>query len=182
MNRSELRAKYSIPDDAFVVVSGGKMDASKGTLDLIAAIESLLPGIPHLHLVLFGKASREVSEAADGKVFITRLGWCDRETTLSLLLMSDAACWPLLHTTLIEDAVACGKPLIVKASGNVRHFEAEGNGIFLSLGDCSDIIEALKSMIRNYSTFALASRRAQIRYSYSAVAQALKGGKGYGLC
>ena len=157
------------------------MDASKGTLDLINAVQTLLPEFPKLHLILFGKADAEVQEAADNSSFVTRFGWCDRETTLSLLALSDVACWPLLHTTLIEDAVACGIPLMVKASGNVSHFEQEQNGIFLQTGDLPELVNALRLMCQQYCAFADVARQTRFKYSYDAIATSLKNGCGYGL-
>ncbi len=180
LNREALRKRYGIPQEAFVVVSGGKMDASKGTLDLINAVQNLLPELSRLHLILFGKADAEVQKAADSSPFVTRFGWCDREMTLSLLALSDVACWPLLHTTLIEDAVACGIPLMVKASGNVRHFEQERSGIFLKTGDQSELQSGLYEIQKYYHVYADAARQARFKYSYDTVATLLKEGTGYG--
>lgn len=180
LSKNELRAKYQIPQKAFVIISGGKMDATKGTLDLIQAINTLKGDFPQLHLILFGKADAAVQTATQGSSFVTRLGWCDRETTLSLLSLSDVACWPLLHTTLIEDAVACGIPLIIKSSGNVRHFEKEQNGLFLKYGNLDELTEGVKTMVHNYQLYAEKAQQARINYSYEAIAQSLKEGYGYG--
>lgn len=180
LDQTELRRKYHIPNDAFVIVSGGKMDASKGIIDLISAIGSLHDEMPRLHLILFGKADEQVEQAAGRKSFVTRLGWCDRKSTLSLLYLADAACWPRLHTTLIEDAVACGKPLIVKSSGNVVHFEEEGNGIFLQRGDKPELTEAVRTLHDHYSLYTVAAQKARNRYSYDTIAASLKEGIFYG--
>lgn len=176
-----LRRQYDIPDDAFIIASGGKMDASKGILELIDAIETMQSERPPIHLILFGKADEEVARKADKKLFVTRLGWCNRETTLSLLSLADVACWPLLHTTLIEDAVACGTPIIVKSSGNVRHFEKEGNGIFLKKGDKLELADAIRTLRTNYTMYAKVAQTTRLRYSYDTIATSLKKGTFYGL-
>ena len=181
LNRVELRQKYGFSNDAFLVVSGGKMDASKGTIDLINVIRDLQEEIPQLHLILFGKSDSEVAEAVKESPFVSNFGWCDRDTTLSLLALSDVACWPLLHTTLIEDAVACGIPLIVKSSGNVRHFQQEQNGIFLQTGDYQELLKAIRDIIHDYQHFSVVSSRVRYKYSYDAIAASLKTGCGYGL-
>lgn len=179
-DRATLRHHYGITPEAFVIASGGKMDASKGTLDLIAAVESLQQEMPHLHLLLFGKADERVRQSADGKPFITLLGWCDRATTLSLFSLADAACWPLLHTTLIEDAVACCKPLIVKSSSNVSHFEREGNGIFLHKGDSAELSDAIRTIHNLYPNYTKTSQTARLKYSYDTIATSLKEETFYG--
>ncbi len=113
-DRKQLRKKFHISEDAFVVVIGGKMDRTKGTLELIAACDEIRRKGENIKLMLFGKSDDEIKSNVDGKDWIVRLGWCYRITTLSLLKMADVACWPWLHTTLIEDSVAAGTPIIVK--------------------------------------------------------------------
>ena len=179
-DRAMLRRQYGIRQDAFVIASGGKMDASKGTIDLIATVESLQQEMPHLHLLLFGKADEQVRQSAEGKPFVTLLGWCDRATTLSLFSLADAACWPLLHTTLIEDAVACCKPLIVKSSGNVAHFAKERNGIFLRKGDRQELAAAIRNLLADYTTYADTAQTTRTKYSYDNIAISLKEGSFYG--
>ena len=174
LKREELRDKYGISQDAFVVVSGGKMDASKGTIDLIKAIQELHEKIPRLHLVLFGKYDAKVVEAIKDNPYVSNFGWCDRDNTLSLLALSDVACWPRLHTTLIEDAVACGIPLIIKSSGNVQHFEKENNGIFLQTEDYQELLSAIRNIYQNYQHYTSVSSLVRSKYSYNAIAAALK--------
>ena len=181
LNREELRAKYGIPQDAFVVASGGKMDASKGTLDLIKAINILRKEIPSLHLILFGKTDKDVAEAINNNPCVTNFGWCDRDKTLSLLALSEVACWPRLHTTLIEDSIACGIPLIIKSSGNVKHFQKENNVIFMQTGDLNELSLAIRDIINNYQHYASISSTVRNKYSYDAIATSLKNGCGYGL-
>lgn len=172
--REELRVKYRIPQDAFVVVSGGKMDASKGTIELIKAIMELYREIPRLHLILFGKYDVEVAEAIKDNPCITNYGWCDRDKTLSLLALADVACWPRLHTTLIEDAVACEIPLIVKSSGNVRHFQKENNGIFLQTEDYQELLSAIRKIYQEYQYYKGVSSLVRDKFSYDAITATLK--------
>ena len=173
-SRYELRKQYHIKDDAFVVVSGGKLDRSKGTLALIKACENLKAEIVNLHLVLFGKIDEEVKHAASGKEWITMEGWCDRKMTLSLLKLSDVACWPWLHTTLIEDSVALGLPLVVKMSDNVSHFAKEDAGVFLKKGDEEELIKALKDVKRNTEKYRLNAMKSRQKYSYATLIQRLE--------
>lgn len=174
LNRDVLRAKYDIPKEAFVVVSGGKMDASKGTIDLITAIRELHKEIPQLHLVLFGMYEAEIIEAIKDNPFVTQFGWCDRDSTLSLLALSDVACWPRLHTTLIEDAIACGIPLIIKSSGNVQHFQNEKNGIFLQTEEYHELLSAIRNIYQDYQYYTSVSSLVRGKYSYDAITATLK--------
>lgn len=136
---SLLRERYCIPSSSFVIVTGGKMDASKGTIDLLRVFAKLRESYKELHLILFGKADEQVRTLAEQIEGVTIKGWCGRYDTLALLKLSNVAIWPLLHTTLIDDAVSVGTPLIIKQSGNVSHYEIHQNGIYLSKGDESEL-------------------------------------------
>lgn len=172
----DLRVKFNIPVDAFVISSGGKMDRSKGTIDLIRACHKLNIQSFNIILILFGKSDDEVDKEVEGMPFIRKYGWCDRETTLSLLKLSDACCWPLLHTTLIEDSVACGIPLIIKSSGNVSHFENEGNGVFMKEGNESELIDAICYLKNNITILKNKAEIAKEKFSYKSIAKVLLDG------
>lgn len=173
-SREILRKHYQIKDDAFVVVSGGKLDRSKGTLALIDACENMKAKQDSLHLVLFGKIDEGVKQAASGKEWITMEGWCDRVKTLSLLKMADVACWPWLHTTLIEDSVASGIPLVVKMSDNVSHFAKEQAGVFLEKGDIEELMKALMEVKVNAEQYRQNVIKAREKFSYATLVQRLE--------
>lgn len=166
-NKATLRNEFFISEDDFVIVSGGKMAASKGTISLIDAFVDIKKGDANCTLVLFGEMDSAVREAVRDKKGIISVGWCDRRKTIKLLKLSDVAVWPLLHTTLVEDAIACGTPLIVKKSGNVAHYENEECGIFLERGDANEIKDAL-SRIRDIK-YKENAQKASRRYSYNSI-------------
>ncbi len=173
-NKQEIRKRYKIPENVFVIVSGGKMDNFKGTPNLIKACSTIYSYDKSIHLVLFGKVDQEVARMIECSSFITFYGWCNREKTLSLLKMSDVGCWPFLHTTLIEDAVSCGLPLITKASRNVCHFQIYGNGIFLNKGDEKEIIQAIELMKADYLNYYKMGESAKTLFSYDNISRYLE--------
>jgi len=173
-SRQQLRQQYKIEDDAFVVISGGKLDRSKGTLALIEACENLKAKMANLRLVLFGKIDEEVTNVAKTKDWITIEGWCDRRKTLSLLKMADVACWPWLHTTLIEDSVASGIPLVVKMSDNVSHFAKEQAGVFMEKGDVEELVKSFIDVKTNIATYRENAAKAKQKYSYATLIERLE--------
>ena len=164
------RHSIGIPDDAFLVVSGGRMGPGKGTDHLVEAWRRLRPVHPELELLLFG-TFEEAFPLPEG---VRTVGWCDRERTLSILSMADVAVWPLLHTTLVEDAVVCGTPLIVKDSGNVSHFKEEGFGLFLETGSVDEITSALERMIREAPSFHARVNAFREYYTYASLVTRLE--------
>lgn len=117
----------------------------KGTTYLIKAIEGLKSN-NRIKLVLFGKfEDKETLELARSKDFITLAGWCDRLKTLELLKLSDIACWPIHHTTLIEDCIAVETPIVIRRTGTTEHL-INSNGVWLKQGSK----EELKDVIGQY--------------------------------
>ena len=172
-DREVFKKQYNIPESAFIIISGGKMDSSKGTIGLIDAFLNFNKIHPDSYLILFGRMSNEIKSLVQ-HCNIVSIGWCDREQTLSLLKMANVAVWPLLHTTLIEDAIACGTPLIVKISGNTQHLIEEGNGIYMSYGDKVELIKSLNDIFEKYSIYNLNAISLKYKYSYYNIVKMIK--------
>lgn len=131
-SKSQLRSQYGISEEAFVVVSGGKMGIAKGTVDLIRAVGRLHEAGSNVRLLLFGKfEDDETREVASSNDFVYVHGWCDRRKTLQLLGLADLACWPVQHTTLIEDSISVCTPLLLKEMPSTSHL-VESNGSFIN--------------------------------------------------
>lgn len=174
---SDLRSRYSYQESDFLVVSGGKMGKEKGTDNLIRAVGELQAIYPQLKLVLFGKFEDYDTETqANNSCITTVYGWCDRMKTLELLKMADVACWPIHHTTLIEDAVSVCTPLINRKTGTTEHL-IEGNGIWIEKGTKDEIknalIQILDQSIEQKKTMQSACKKMRDTVSYRTVAKKL---------
>lgn len=164
-SKDELRKKYGFNVNDKIVVSGGKMGKDKGTDVLISVVEK----IP-CRLVLFGSFSDDETKSKAEKSHNTMVfGWCDRVRTLELLRLADVACWPVHHTTLIEDAVSVETPLLVRKTENTSHL-VDGNGMWTSVGtlqcdlntfftkDSFSLKESAKAKRKEISYAAIAKR------------------------
>lgn len=113
--------------DGFRLVTGGRWFRGKGLEEMIAAVKDL-----DLRFDIFGMlsddATRDLVASAGANVFFH--GWQDRKGTLSLLRNADAAIWSRRHTTMAEDAIALGTPILLKAYGSTSHM-IRGNGVYL---------------------------------------------------
>lgn len=171
--KAELRLKYNILEDAFVIVTGGKMGKYKGTDTLIEVYRDLKRQNPKLHLILFGEFEDTATEAMARECdTIHLLGWCDRLKTIELLLLADVAIWPIHHTTLIEDAVACATPLILRETGNTQHL-IDHNGILIKEGSVEEIKNALLFTMNSHRYLSLKSsaERMKQKYSYKTISE-----------
>lgn len=174
LSREDLRRKYGIPQDNFVICSGGKMGKYKGTDNLIASYTGLKSKIPNLKLLLFGSYLDEDTEKRSKETEgVFNMGWCDRMKTLELLKLSDTAVWPIHHTTLIEDAVASALPIIVRETSNTSHL-VSGNGIFLKHGTVEEISEAVLRIFSENSTYKDKAEECRDKFSYKKIVQTIE--------
>lgn len=166
LTKIELLDKYAFPNDAFVLIMGGKMGKDKGTYELIQAFISIKQSMPTLVLLLFGtftdEDTKKLAEDTNG-VYI--MGWCDRKTTLELLKLAHIAIWPIHHTTLIEDAIASSIPIIVRKTSNTSHL-VEGNGEFVIEGNQIEITTAIMRVMKNYTYYQENALKIRTKYSY----------------
>ena len=152
-DKQSLRAKYGIPVDAKVIISGGKMGEEKGTKNLIDAVGNIHKDDNNVRLILFGSFTDEDTKLLAEKTdFVFIQGWCNREKTLELLKLSDIACWPIHHTTLIEDAIGCAIPIIIRETGNTSHL-IEGNGEFVESGKQDELVIAVKKIFDDLNSY-----------------------------
>ncbi|WP_175549999.1 glycosyltransferase [Mariniphaga anaerophila] len=150
--KTELRKKYNIPSESFVFISGGKMGKNKGTVKLINAIDEINRGSQSVVLLLFGAFNdSETHEVANKSKYTIFKGWCNHEESLSLLKLSDAAVWPVHHTTLIEDAISVNTPILIRKTRTTEHLVRK-NGAFLHSEDYNELLKGLKYCMENYSS------------------------------
>lgn len=171
----ELRGKYGYAEHDFVIVSGGKMDQRKGTDRLIRAVDIIVKEHPEVKLGLFGKITGDVTQTlADRSPVVRQYGWCDRMKSLELLKIADVVCWPIHHTTLCEDAIAVGSPLILRKTKTTEHL-IDGNGLWLKEGTEEELIEALNTIMaytpEQKAQMREASQRKLLAISYRSVAR-----------
>lgn len=116
--RAALRTRYSIPSSAKVIFTGGKLTASKGTLELIEAVVALQRSDVFLFVVgnsgddPDGYYQRLVRAASAAKTVIL-VGWQDERGVFDYLAASDMAVFPTSQSILWQHAIGSGLPLIL---------------------------------------------------------------------
>lgn len=136
-SRQELRARYGFADHDIILVHGGKLDARKGTVDLISVYRQLRKSIcPNLRLVLFGKMVDERIQPMLGDDIVV-YDWLSRNQTFELFKLADLAVWPIHHTTLIEDCVASGLPYLIRKTETTQHLI--NSDFFLHIGNTEEL-------------------------------------------
>ena len=131
--RKEIRARYAIGPDAFVIIAGGKIDKTKNIHLLIDAVREL--NSSNIYLLLFGSFDEEMKAYCEPKFneHIINLGWIDAKNVYGYFHASDLACFPGTHSVLWEQACASGIPAIFRNwNGGMTHVDVGGNCILMT--------------------------------------------------
>lgn len=160
ITKEEFFRKYNINFKNIIITHGGKITPEKQIDRIIKAFSKI--DYSNINLVLFGTVADEnVKELIKKDSRIIHLGWLDREDTLTLLSYSDIGIWNTQHTTLIEDSVAVGLPLIIRYYGSTSHL-IDRSGLFIYDGSIKEIFDKLTLLIENQDLLKTFKKNAQI--------------------
>lgn len=144
--RNKIRQKLGIDVNDFVIISGGKLDEKKNTIQLLKALTEVKQ--ENVKLILFGKVAESIRNEFDSILSqqgnkVKYLKWLPATETYKYFWASDLVCFPGTHSTLWEESIGYGLPGIYKKWEGIQHVDVGGNCIFLY----KDTIEAIKSAI-----------------------------------
>ena len=175
--RIDVRSKLRIPEDAFVLISGGKIDKAKNIHKLVDAITDINRN--NIHLILFGRYEKDMLDMSDklnSTPNVHFIGWVSADDAYNYFLASDLAVFPGTHSVLWEQSCACGLPGIYKDwEGGFNHVDLKGNCILLSKDTVLGIKEALLSLIDDKDRYDKMREHASIEcrkeFSYIEIAK-----------
>lgn len=159
LDRDQFLAKYHLTDDQILIVHGGKMTRDKHVDRIIEAFQRI-PN-DHIRLILFGSIEDQDLQALIAQdPRILTLGWLNRPETLSVLANCHFGIWNTRHTTLLEDSLAAGLPLVLRYYGSTCHL-IDGSGVFLYEGSVHEIQEKMQLLIDHPELLAAFKQAAQ---------------------
>lgn len=135
-----VRKELGVQDDEILIFTGGKIDRLKNTHILIDSLLKI--NIPSLHLVICGTLTPEMvhlEKVINNNPQIHYLGWCNADRVMKCMVASDLACFPGTHSTLWEQAVGVGLPMICKHWDGMEHVNVCGNCVFVKGEDVSEL-------------------------------------------
>lgn len=170
--RNEVRVRNGIPEDSFLFVTGGKIDQRKKTLELMRVFHSLDGA--NYRLAVFGSVAESVqnefNELLSGDSRILFLGWKNDKECNDIFLAADCCVFLRSHSTLWENALACGVPCIFGQKKGFEHlfhnlaFSVEGWGL--------EEIKGLMKSLQQNETYRLMRDNCgknRIPYLYSSI-------------
>ena len=170
--RERLRQYYHIPEDRFLIVTGGKIDRKKKIDVLMEACAKL----PQVTLLVFGSVSEDVKEVFDAlskAPNIINAGWIEADTVYEYFFAADLVFFPGQHSVLWEQACASKVPCVFEKWEGMEHVDARGNCDFVSPIDTQTIIQKIQELIfteKYYQMKELAESNITDRFLYSNIA------------
>ncbi|MBU3197724.1 glycosyltransferase family 4 protein [Clostridium estertheticum] len=146
--RNIIREELSIPDDAVVFITGGKIDEAKGINNLIKALIKVRK--QETYLVIFGSPTpdfkKQFYSCIENHQWVIYIGWIPAEKVYSYFLSSDVAIFPGTHSVLWEQSVGSGLPIILKYWPMMDNF-GDGNCIYIHSDEKIELEDAISSII-----------------------------------
>lgn len=171
----EIRRKYGIAEQDFLIVTGGKIDLAKTqTLLLMEAVRK----IPNskIRLVVFGSVVPElqdkVNELADGKK-VQYIGWLNTDESYPVFSAADLVAFPGRHSVFWEQVAGQGIPMLVKYWEGTNHIACDGSADFLYEDSVDEIQSKILSIAESgkYNMMKEAAQRNSINFLYSTIAK-----------
>lgn len=170
--RSELRQKYSVRDDEFLIVTGGKIDQKKKIHLLMDAVKDL----DNVKLLICGTATAEFEEEYQKHLNpnVINAGWISSEEFYGYFFAADLVFFPGQHSVLWEQACASKVPCVFGKWEGMDHVDNGGNACFL---DCTtpeqirELIQSLQFTPEYHRMLAAAQSDKTDIYLYSRIAE-----------
>ena len=149
--KQKIREEHGIAPDDFLIITGGKIDQwKKQTLSLMEAVQNIYND--KLRLIVFGSVedilSERVKELADGRK-VQYIGWIPSKETYYYIAAADLAVFPGRHSTLWEETVALGVPMLCKDHPGTHHVDLGGNVRFLEKDSSIEIQDKIENFLNN---------------------------------
>lgn len=181
--RKQIRERYSISNDDFLIVTGGKIDKTKNIHLLIRALQEL--GRANVKLIVFGQPSNEFEEEFLNLVHqnqqVQYIGWLSSDAVYDYFLASDLCVFPGTHSVLWEQACACGLPGIYKSWEGMYHVDINGSALLLQTDTIDEIKKKLAELLDHpqfYASMKKAAEQGKSIFSYREISKrAINGDK-----
>ena len=172
--REDIRLRYGIPDNAFLVVTGGVIDKRKQQDLLMEAVVQLES--QNVWLLVFGKPASEMESVCkyySAQSNIVFAGWVDADYSNELFLASDMAIFPGTHSVLWEQAAACGVPQIIRRWKGMEHINVNGNVYLLDEVNVDSLKAAIEDRLftDEYKKMNLLAKEAAPVFYYDKIAR-----------
>lgn len=175
--REEIRNKYDIAYDDFLIITGGKIDQWKTqTLLLMEAVRDI--DNEKLKLIVFGSVTEDLKDKLNSLVDGTRvkyIGWIQSRDSYNLFAAADLVIFPGRHSVMWEQVAAQGIPMFVKKWDGTTHVDLGGNVKFIEEDSVDQLQLMITDVLKNKDKYEMmkkvATEKGMKEFSYSDIAK-----------
>lgn len=175
--RKQIRERYGIHEDDFLIMTGGKIDPAKAqTLQLMEAVEKI--DSPKVKLIVFGSVTKDLQErvnehCVENKVLY--IGWVESDDSYKYFAAADLVVFPGRHSVFWEQVAGLGIPMLCKSWEGTTHVDLGGNVRFLKEDTVEEIQGNIQRLLDNpeeYERMLLVAQGSGKRvFSYKEIAR-----------
>ena len=147
--RECVRKEYSIHQNDFLIVTGGKIDRKKNIHKLLSAINEMK--LPHVKVLFFGSISDDLKDIINSLISptIIYLGWIASEDVYKYFYAADLIAFPGLHSVLWEQALATQTPCVFSRLNGFEHVDYNSNCMFFEKNDVSEYQIVIRKLVQD---------------------------------
>lgn len=173
--RELIRSQYGVNASDFLIMFGGKIDASKKQVLLLMKAVNEIQN-PQIKLIVFGSTTKDLKDSVENyckKDKVQYIGWIKAEESYKIWSAADLACFPGRHSVFWEQVAGMGIPMVCKFWDGTTHVDFGGNVRFLYNDSAEEIKSVLKIIIETkdeYKKMKIAAEKCRKHFSYRCIA------------
>ncbi|SKB36561.1 glycosyltransferase [Macellibacteroides fermentans] len=151
--RKEVRDRYNITDNDFLIISGGKIDLKKNIHVLANAVNNI--NNEKIKILIFGTISSDLETAfqKERSNKVQTIGWIQSDKVYELFYAADLIMFTGLHSVLWEQAVASKTPCAFSKIEGFTHVSFNSNCILLENNTSSYYQKVLNDVLNDGVTY-----------------------------
>lgn len=138
----KTKKRFGYAGNDFIIVTGGKIDEAK--MQVLALMDAVAKMGKHVKLLVFGPVVPSMKAEFEKRLACDRISyvpWANTSDSYDYFAVADLVVFPGRHSVYWEQAVAMGKPILIKRWDGTAHVDCGGNAAFTS-GDDSESLKA----------------------------------------
>lgn len=173
-NKIEIRQKYGIAEDDFLIITGGKIDPAKvQTLQLMEAVAQI--NDPKVKLIVFGSVTEDLKEEVKKRCIedkVLYIGWVKSEDSYKYFAAANLVVFPGRHSVFWEQVAGLGIPMICKYWEGTTHVDLGGNVMFVKEDGVESLVASIRAAMDSmtYKKMEEIAKKDAKRFCYSIIA------------
>jgi glycosyltransferase involved in cell wall biosynthesis len=177
--KRKIRNKLGIPEDSFIICTGGKIDKNKQIGLLLKALQKI--DNSKFYLIIFGNIADDYKAIYHSEIShfsnIKDIGWLVESEIGELFIASDIAVFLGNHSVLWEQAISYGTPVMFSYEEDRKYLDVGGNCIFVYSNNENEISYYINLLLEQPSIITnmkkIAIQKGIPKFSYKNIVQEL---------